>query len=79
MPIDVTGATVNRFCGSGLQAVNFTAMQVMSGQADFAIGGGVESMTRVPMGADSESYGASASAQMVERYPNLVPQGVSLG
>ncbi len=36
-------------------------------------------MTRVPMGADSESYGAPAFAQMVERYPNLVPQGVSVG
>ncbi|MBJ6763271.1 acetyl-CoA C-acyltransferase [Myxococcaceae bacterium JPH2] len=77
MPIEVAGATVNRFCGSGLQAVNFAAMQVMSGQADLAIGGGVESMNRVPMGSDAEGPGSPAAPSLVERFPNLVPQGVS--
>jgi acetyl-CoA acetyltransferase family protein len=77
MPIEVAGATVNRFCGSGLQAVNFAAMQVMSGQADLAIGGGVESMNRVPMGSDAEGPGTPASPAMLTRFPNLVPQGVS--
>src|SRR5688572_15923737 len=51
-PEDVTGSTVNRFCGSGLQAVNFAAMGIGSGFQDCAIGGGVESMSRVPMGSD---------------------------
>ena len=78
MPIEVAGATVNRFCGSGLQAVNFAAMQIMSGQADLAIGGGVESMTRVPMGSDTTGPGEGpASGRMLARFPNLVPQGIS--
>ena len=51
-PENVTGTTVNRFCGSGLQAVNFAAMGVGSGAQECAIGGGVESMSRVPMGSD---------------------------
>ena len=51
-PDDVTGVTLNRFCGSGLQAVNFAAMGVMAGQQELVIGGGVESMSRVPMGSD---------------------------
>src|SRR4051812_27161181 len=49
LPIEISGATVNRFCGSGLQAVNQTAMNILSGSADLGIGGGVEAMTRVPM------------------------------
>src|SRR5262245_29305576 len=48
----VTGVTLNRFCGSGLQACNFAAMGVLSGQQDLVIGGGVESMSRIPIGAD---------------------------
>ena len=51
-PDDVTGNTVNRFCGSGLQAVNFAAMGIASGAQEVTIGGGVESMSRVPMGSD---------------------------
>lgn len=78
MPIDIAGNTVNRFCGSGLQAVNYAAMQILSGQADLAIGGGVESMNRVPMGSDAVGPGEGpASPKLVERFPNLVPQGVS--
>lgn len=78
MPIDVAGHTLNRFCGSGLQAVNAAAMQVMSGQADIAIGGGVEAMTRVPMGSDAMGPGdGPASPKLQERFPNLVPQGIS--
>src|ERR1700724_4489816 len=52
-PIDVTGVALNRFCGSGLQAVNFAAMGVMAGMQHLVIGGGVESMSRVPMGSDN--------------------------
>src|SRR5690606_7775436 len=51
-PHVVTGATVNRFCGSGLQAINFAAFGIASGQQRLVIGGGVESMSRVPMGSD---------------------------
>ncbi|HMJ15651.1 MAG TPA: acetyl-CoA C-acyltransferase, partial [Polyangiaceae bacterium] len=50
-PRTASGVTLNRFCGSGQQAVNFAAMGVMSGQQDLVIGGGVESMSRVPWGS----------------------------
>lgn len=77
LPIEIAGATVNRFCGSGLQAVNQAAMAVMSGQSEIAIGGGVEAMTRVPMGSDAVGGSGPASPQLMERWPNLVPQGLS--
>src|SRR5258708_18368677 len=50
-PTEATGVSLNRFCGSGLQAVNFAAMGVMSGQQDLVVGGGGESMSRVPLGS----------------------------
>jgi acetyl-CoA acyltransferase len=78
LPIEVAGNTVNRFCGSGLQAVNYAAMQIMAGQADLAIGGGIESMSRVPMGSDAVGPGdGPASPQLLERFPDLIPQGLS--
>ena len=49
-PIEVTGATVNRFCSSGLEAIALAALKIQAGWADVTIGGGVESMTYVPMG-----------------------------
>ncbi len=49
-PVEVTGATVNRFCASGLEAISGAALKVMAGWVDVAIGGGVESMTYIPMG-----------------------------
>ena len=52
----VPGKQLNRFCASGLEAVNTAAAQVMSGQSDLAIGGGVESMSRVPMGSDGGAW-----------------------
>jgi acetyl-CoA C-acetyltransferase len=74
-PLDVTGTTVNRFCGSGLQAINFAAMGVGSGFQDCVIGGGVESMSRVPMGAD----GAMIDGLNMELRKRIamVPQGIS--
>src|ERR1700681_992298 len=48
-PIEVPGTTINRFCGSGQQAVNFAAQGVLSGAQDVVIGAGVENMSRVPM------------------------------
>lgn len=78
MPIEVAGCTVNRFCGSGLQAVNQQAHAMMAGQVDLAIGAGVESMTRVPMGADAVGPGEGPmSPALLARFPDLVPQGVS--
>lgn len=52
LPVTVPATSVNRLCGSGQQAVNFAAQEVLAGVADVAIGGGVESMTREPMGSD---------------------------
>ncbi len=74
-PDTVTGVSLNRFCGSGLQGVNFAAMGVMSGQQDLTIGGGVESMSRVPMGSDE----AGIDGHNLELRKALiqVPQGIS--
>jgi acetyl-CoA acyltransferase len=51
-PEEVSGATVNRFCASGLEAISLASLRVMSGWSDIVIGGGVESMTYVPMGGN---------------------------
>jgi acetyl-CoA C-acetyltransferase len=74
-PQEVTGVTLNRFCGSGLQGVNFAFMGVLSGQQDLAVGGGVESMSRVPMGSDGGGLdGLNPDLSAV--HP-IVPQGIS--
>jgi len=70
-----SGVSLNRFCGSGQQAVNFAAMGVMSGQQDLVIGGGVESMSRVPMGTDGSGLDGH-NPHLVELHP-MVPQGIS--
>jgi acetyl-CoA acetyltransferase family protein len=77
LPIDIPGVTVNRFCGSGLQAVNFGAQAVVSGASQLVIAGGIEHMTRVPMGSDALGGEGPASPGLVERWPGLVPQGLS--
>ena len=69
----VAGVQINRFCASGLEATNMAAAQVMSGQSDFAIGGGVESMSRVPMGSDSGAW-AMDPAIAIKSY--FSPQGI---
>jgi acetyl-CoA C-acetyltransferase len=74
-PEIVTGVTLNRFCGSGLQACNFAAMGVMSGQQDLVIGGGVESMSRVPMGSDGGGMDGDNLALRSRVFQ--VPQGIS--
>src|ERR1700683_770627 len=74
-PIEVTGVTLNRFCGSGLQAVNFAAMGVASGSQHLVVGGGVESMSRVPMGADGA--GADGNNPHLREKHFQVPQGIS--
>ncbi|MEO0996908.1 MAG: acetyl-CoA C-acyltransferase, partial [Pseudomonadota bacterium] len=69
----VPGKQLNRFCASGLEAVNTAASQVMSGQSDLTIGGGVECMSRVPMGSDS---GAMAADPAVASDLYFAPQGI---
>jgi len=69
-----SGVQVNRFCASGLEAVNIAAAKVLSGEADMAIGGGVESMSRVPMGSDGGAWAIDPSAS-IKNY--FVPQGIS--
>lgn len=68
------GVQVDRFCASGLEACNIAAAKVMTGEADMAIGGGVEAMSRVPMGS---SGGAWATNPEIAMKSYFVPQGVS--
>jgi acetyl-CoA C-acetyltransferase len=70
----VAGVQLNRFCSSGLEAVNQAAAYVMSGQVDLIVAGGVESMSRVPMGTDGGAL--MMNPQIVARH-NVVPQGIS--
>ena len=70
----VSGVQVNRFCASGLEATNMAAAQVMSGQSQAAIGGGVESMSRVPMGSDGGAWPVDPAVAMPMYF---VPQGIS--
>jgi acetyl-CoA C-acetyltransferase len=74
-PIEVSAVSLNRFCGSGVQAVAFGAMGVGSGMQDLVVAGGVESMSRVPMGADGAGQDGG-NAHLRERFFQ-VPQGIS--
>src|SRR5205814_10238514 len=77
-PESVPGTTVDRQCGSSQQAIHFAAQGVLSGAYDLAIAGGVESMTRVPMGSTSQGPGLPFGSLMLQRYDNkLVHQGIS--
>ena len=69
----VPGKQLNRFCASGLEAVNTAAAQIMAGQSDLTIGGGVECMSRVAMGSDS---GAMHADPAVAYKLYFVPQGI---
>ncbi|MCY4192209.1 MAG: acetyl-CoA C-acyltransferase, partial [Rhodospirillaceae bacterium] len=69
----VTGMQINRFCSSGLDACNMAAAQVMAGQSDLTIGGGVESMSRVPMGSDGGAYAMDPAVAMPIYF---IPQGI---
>src|ERR687890_1995862 len=70
----VPGMQINRFCASGLDAVNFAAAQVMAGQHDMVVGGGVESMSRVGMGASGGAWPVDP-AIAIKSY--FMPQGIS--
>jgi acetyl-CoA acetyltransferase family protein len=78
-PESVPGTTVDRQCGSGQQAAHFAAQGVMAGAYDIVIAGGVEVMTRVPMGVTmQQGPGIPFGPKMIARYHNgLVPQGIS--
>jgi acetyl-CoA C-acetyltransferase len=71
---EVPGVQINRFCASGLDAVNFAAAEVMSGQHDMTIGGGVESMSRVGIGASGGAWPMDPSIALKSYF---VPQGIS--
>ncbi|MDX2091236.1 MAG: acetyl-CoA C-acetyltransferase [Kofleriaceae bacterium] len=74
-PEEVTGFTINRFCGSGLEAVNSIASKIGAGFIDGGIGGGVESMSRVAMGSDGAMLDGLNEGLRKRMY--LVPQGIS--
>ena len=71
---EVPGIQINRFCASGLEAVNFAAAQVMSGAKEMTIGGGVESMSRVGIGASGGAWPVDPSIAIKSYF---MPQGVS--
>ncbi|TCB52948.1 acetyl-CoA C-acetyltransferase [Acinetobacter terrestris] len=70
---DVAGVQINRFCASGLEAVNMAAMKVRSGWEDIVVAGGVESMSRVPMGSDGGPWALDPETNMACEF---VPQGI---
>jgi acetyl-CoA C-acetyltransferase len=74
LPYTVAGVQINRFCASGLEAVNLGAMKVRSGWEDLVLTGGVESMSRVPMGSDG---GPLAMDPETAYAAGIVPQGIS--
>jgi acetyl-CoA acetyltransferase family protein len=78
-PESVPGTTIDRQCGSSQQAVHFAAQGVMAGVYDVVIAGGVEAMTRVPMGVTMlQGPGQAFGPAMMARYDNgIVPQGIS--
>lgn len=76
LPVEVPAVTIERKCGSGQQAIVFAAQAIASGMQDIVIAGGVESMSRVPMGAakiGQDGYGHA----LRRRFPALAPQGVA--
>ncbi|MBV9061139.1 MAG: acetyl-CoA C-acetyltransferase [Pseudonocardiales bacterium] len=74
LPDTVAGLQINRFCASGLEAVNLGAVKVRSGWEDLVLTGGVESMSRVPMGSDGGPWAMDPETAYATRF---VPQGIS--
>src|SRR4051812_41865884 len=74
-PVEVTGVSLNRFCGSGLQAVHFGALGVMAGVQRLVVAGGVESMSRNPIGSDNAGQDGD-NLRLRSRFFQ-VPQGIS--
>ncbi|MEO6725986.1 MAG: thiolase family protein [Blastocatellia bacterium] len=76
LPITVPGVALNRFCSSGQQAIHFAAQAIAAGDHDYVLASGVESMTRVPMGADSGDSWKAIYLSMREQH-DLIHQGES--
>ncbi len=76
LPITVPATTVDFQCGSSQQAVHLAAAMIASGQADVVVAGGVESMTRVPMGSSIGNGGTPFTDRIMAEY-NLIPQGIA--
>ncbi len=70
-PVDVSGATVNRFCASGLEAIAQSALRVMAGWSDIVIGGGLESMTYVPMGGNLPRPHPEYTKKLADLYASM--------
>jgi acetyl-CoA acyltransferase len=75
-PVTTPATTVDRQCGSSQQAIHFASNLIQSGVCDITIAGGVESMSRVPMGSNAVSPGTPFPPELMELY-DLVPQGIS--
>ena len=73
LPETVAGLQINRFCASGLEAVNLAAQKVRSGMEDLVLAGGVESMSRVPMGSDGGAWPMDPETASATKF---VPQGI---
>ena len=71
--LDVPGVQINRFCASGLEAVNMAAQKVRSGWEELVVAGGVESMSRVPMGSDGGAWALDPQTNLATSF---VPQGI---
>ncbi len=67
LPKEVTGMTINRFCASGLESINYAASRIKTGQADIMIAGGVESMSLIPMGGNK----VAPNPVLAEEYPEI--------
>ncbi|MEU8243338.1 acetyl-CoA C-acetyltransferase [Actinoplanes missouriensis] len=74
LPYTTAGVQLNRFCGSGLEAVNIAAQKVRSGWEDLVLAGGVESMSRVPMGSDGGAWALDPETNL---NTDFIPQGIS--
>jgi acetyl-CoA acyltransferase len=76
IPVSVAGSTLDFQCGSGLQAVISCARQIMAGEADTMLAFGVETMSRVPLGSSTETYGAPYSEKFLHRH-EMISNGLS--
>src|SRR4051812_37811062 len=74
LPHTVAGLQLNRFCASGLEAVNVAAQKVASGWEDLVLAGGVESMSRVPIGSDGGAWSMDPETNLDTSF---IPQGIS--
>ena len=77
LPIEVPATTIDFQCGSSQQAIHLAAAMAVSAQADLVIAGGVESMTRVPMGSSLGAGGASPFTDKIMETYNMIPQGIA--